>query len=63
MIGIELDRDATPVKTAALERKVMTNVTRGKVVRLLPPLIIEPAEADLLVEVIGDSILELLVPA
>ncbi|MDJ0654006.1 MAG: aspartate aminotransferase family protein [Xanthomonadales bacterium] len=60
MIGIELDRDATPVKTAALGRHVLTNVTRGKVVRLLPPLIIEQEELELLAEVIGDSILQLL---
>ncbi len=50
MIGIELDRDAMPVRSAALANGVLLNVTRNTVVRLLPPLIIDIAQADLLVD-------------
>lgn len=38
MIGIELDRDGTPVVQACLERKLLVNCTNGKVIRLLPAL-------------------------
>ena len=49
MIGIELDRDASPVKTHCLEQDVLVNVTQETVVRLLPPLIIDEDQADLIV--------------
>jgi predicted acetylornithine/succinylornithine family transaminase len=45
--GIELSCDAAPVVPAALERGVIVNRTAERVVRLLPPLIISEAEADL----------------
>ena len=40
MIGIELSRDCAGLVDQALERRLLINVTAGKVVRLLPPLII-----------------------
>ena len=40
MIGIELSRDCAGLVDQALERGLLINVTAGKVVRLLPPLII-----------------------
>jgi acetylornithine/N-succinyldiaminopimelate aminotransferase len=46
MWGLELDRDATPVVPAALQRGVIVNRTAEKVVRLLPPLVITEADAD-----------------
>jgi predicted acetylornithine/succinylornithine family transaminase len=46
MWGLEIDRDATPVVPAALQRGVIVNRTAEKVVRLLPPLIITEADAD-----------------
>ncbi|WP_028310255.1 aspartate aminotransferase family protein [Derxia gummosa] len=49
MIGIELDRPCGVIVTRALEAGFLINVTRDKVVRLLPPLIMTTAEADLLV--------------
>jgi acetylornithine/N-succinyldiaminopimelate aminotransferase len=49
MIGIELDRPCAELVKMALETKLLINVTADKVVRLLPPLIINEAEAKELV--------------
>ena len=46
MIGIELDRPCADLVKIALENKLLINVTAEKVVRLLPPLIINKAEAN-----------------
>ena len=46
MIGIELDRPCADLVKMALENKLLINVTAEKVVRLLPPLIINEAEAN-----------------
>ena len=46
MWGIELDRPARPVVDAALERGLVINATAGRVVRLLPPLVITESEID-----------------
>lgn len=54
MIGIELDRPCAELVRRALDQGLLINVTRDKVVRLLPPLIIGQAEADQLLDgVIG----------
>jgi acetylornithine aminotransferase len=50
MLGIELDRPCAPLVTRALEAGLLINVTAERVIRLLPPLILEEREADLLVE-------------
>jgi predicted acetylornithine/succinylornithine family transaminase len=44
--GIELTRDAAAVVPAGLEQGVIVNRTAETVVRLLPPLVITPEEAD-----------------
>jgi acetylornithine/succinyldiaminopimelate/putrescine aminotransferase len=44
--GIELARDATAVVPAGLEQGVIVNRTAETVVRLLPPMVITPEEAD-----------------
>jgi acetylornithine aminotransferase len=49
MIGIELDRPCADLVKMALDDKLLINVTAEKVVRLLPPLIINQAEANELV--------------
>ncbi len=49
MIGIELDRPCAELVKMALEEKLLINVTAEKVVRLLPPLIINAQEAKELV--------------
>jgi acetylornithine/succinyldiaminopimelate/putrescine aminotransferase len=45
MWGLELDRDAAPVVSAAMARGVIVNRTAERVVRLLPPLVLREAEA------------------
>ena len=49
MIGVELDRPCGDLVKIALENKLLINVTAEKVVRLLPPLVINEAEAKELV--------------
>jgi acetylornithine aminotransferase len=56
MIGIELDRDCAELKDDALARGVMINVTRGRIVRLLPPLTISDEEADRITRVVVSCI-------
>ena len=46
MLGIELDRPCGELVTDALEAGLLINVTADRVVRLLPPLILEQAEAE-----------------
>jgi acetylornithine aminotransferase len=50
MLGIELDRPCGEIVSRALERGLLVNVTADRVVRLLPPLILEQPEADRLVD-------------
>jgi acetylornithine/N-succinyldiaminopimelate aminotransferase len=52
MIGIELARDANALKHAALERGLLLNVTQDRVIRLLPPLIIDTEQAEEIVDVV-----------
>lgn len=49
MIGIELDRPCGELVKQALEQRLLINVTAEKVVRLLPPLVINQDEAQQLV--------------
>ena len=46
MIGIELDRPCGELVRQALERRLLINVTQERVIRLLPPLVIDAREAD-----------------
>jgi acetylornithine aminotransferase len=50
MIGIELDRPCGDLVTRALDAGLLINVTAERVIRLLPPLVIQEAEAKLVVE-------------
>lgn len=50
MIGIELDRPCAEIVKLALTEGLLINVTVDTVIRLLPPLIMEKTEAQLLVE-------------
>jgi acetylornithine aminotransferase len=52
MIGIELDRPCGELVTKALHNGLLINVTRDKVVRLLPPLILTTQEADMLLDIL-----------
>lgn len=49
MIGIELDRPCGELVRTALDAGLVLNVTADRVVRLLPPLIFTPAQAEQLV--------------
>jgi acetylornithine/N-succinyldiaminopimelate aminotransferase len=50
MIGVELDRPCGELVKAALDAGLLINVTHDNVIRLLPPLVISRADADLIVE-------------
>lgn len=52
MLGIELDRPCGVLVTRALEAGLLINVTRDRVVRLLPPLILTSDQADHLAEIL-----------
>ena len=56
MIGIELDRPCTELVDKARAKGVLINVTAGNVVRLLPPLIIEQAQAEQVAATVIDII-------
>ncbi len=56
MIGIEMNKDCTALMSAALQEGVVINITVGKVVRLLPALILTDQEADLIVSKVSNII-------
>lgn len=56
MIGIELDKPCGDLVKQALEAGLLINVTNDKVVRLLPPLIMNPTEAKQLVGILAPLI-------
>jgi acetylornithine aminotransferase len=56
MIGIELDRDCPELVRQAMEHGLLINVTAGRVIRLLPPLILSDAQADRIVETVCDLV-------
>ena len=60
MIGIELDRPCGDLVKRALAEKLLINVTADKVVRLLPPLVINQSEAEQLVSVLARLIKQFL---
>ena len=49
MIGIELDRPCADLNRRALDARLLINVTQDRVIRLLPPLVINADEADQIV--------------
>ena len=53
MIGVELDRPCGDIVRRALEAGFVTNVTADKVIRLLPPLVIQEAEAKQVVSILA----------
>lgn len=56
MIGIELDSDCGELVGQALDAGLLLNVTAGRVVRLLPPLVLTDAEADRIVDLTSSLI-------
>jgi acetylornithine aminotransferase len=58
MIGIELDRPCGELVKLALNAGLIINVTAGSVIRLLPPLIISDAEAEQIVQMVTQLIID-----
>lgn len=56
MLGIELEQDATELVGLALKEKLLINVTSGNVIRLLPPLVMNDAEADQVISNLSELI-------
>ncbi|MBZ2189797.1 aspartate aminotransferase family protein [Alcanivorax sp. JB21] len=56
IIGVELDRDCPEIVALARDRGLLVNVTAGRVIRLLPPLVINDEEIALLVERVADAV-------
>jgi acetylornithine/N-succinyldiaminopimelate aminotransferase len=61
MIGIELSRPCGDLVKEALKRGLLINVTSDKVVRLLPPLVMQRSEAEQVVNILSAIIREFLV--
>ena len=53
MIGVELDRPCAAIVKRALDAGLVINVTADKVIRLLPPLVIDEAEARQVVSILA----------
>ncbi len=60
MFGIELAEPCAEMVSLALEKGLLINVTAEKVIRLLPPMIINNEEAMHLVEQLSDVVIEFL---
>jgi acetylornithine/N-succinyldiaminopimelate aminotransferase len=58
MVGIELDRACGELVARAMDKRLLINVTADRVIRLLPPLIIDDAEVDTIVSTLRDLISE-----
>jgi len=59
MLGMELDIEGKPVMDKAREKGLLINVTKGKVLRFLPPLVIKKAEIDEAVFILEESFKEI----
>ena len=60
MIGIEFDRPCGELVGRAINRGLLINVTAGRVVRLLPPLITSENQAEMIVDKVSGLIREFL---
>lgn len=60
MLGIELARPCGVLALRALEAGLLINVTRDRVIRLLPPLVLSRAEADRIVDTLAPLIRQFL---
>lgn len=59
MLGFELDRECPDLVMKALDAGLLINVTAGKTIRLLPPLVISEQEARELAEGVANLIVSL----
>lgn len=58
LFGIELEIPCGELVTQALEKRLLINVTASNVIRLLPPLILEQSEADMIIDIVSNLITE-----
>ena len=58
MIGIELPMDCSQLVQSALDRNLLINVTDGNVVRLLPPLVMTADEAQIMVKIVSELVID-----
>jgi len=58
MIGIELTIPCSQIVDLCLEKKLLVNVTSDSVIRLLPPLILEHDQADIIIDTVVDCVKE-----
>jgi acetylornithine aminotransferase len=56
MLGIELEKDCAELVKQALAKGLLINVTAGNVIRLLPPLVITPAQADQIITTVTELV-------
>ncbi|MBT8118135.1 MAG: aspartate aminotransferase family protein [Gammaproteobacteria bacterium] len=57
MIGIELDSECSELVKLALEKNLLINVTAGNVIRLLPPLLIDKQQADVIIDTVSELVI------
>ena len=58
MVGAEFDVDISFMPADGLKRGIMLNVIQGRILRLVPPLVISTAEIDQALEIIEDILKE-----
>ncbi len=58
LIGIELNKPCTQLVRKALDRHLLINVTAERVIRLLPPLILQKTEADMIIDTVSDLVVD-----
>jgi acetylornithine aminotransferase len=63
MIGIQLDRPCSEIVALALKAGLVLNVTADSVVRMLPPLILNAEQAELIVATLAPIIRDFLARA
>lgn len=56
ILALELTRPTAPVVMEMIRRGFLINATAGTVLRFVPPLIVTPAEVDLLIPALSESI-------
>jgi acetylornithine/N-succinyldiaminopimelate aminotransferase len=60
MLGVELDRPAAELVRSALDAGLLLNVTAERVIRLLPPLIIDDAQVTEIADTVAEVVLAFL---
>ena len=60
MIGIELDRPCADLVKLCLQKGVLINVTANNVIRLLPPYVMSNEQADQMIRVVSETVIDFL---